>query len=160
MSSLSRLLYKTHQSSFYSVLHKLLLPYNSDYLNARTKLVPQCAHHASNRDASYACTLQDAALHLPFYGRQVPPTPILRFLAPTINDCCDDFFSQMSYREHALVYPKPQFTDLWQSRGHNVYHNFMKCGGKPALKGMNTTSSKRKFDSPTPKKAIDSAAMV
>ena len=55
----------------------------------------------------------------------------------------------MFYREHALAYPQPQFTDLWQSRGHNLYHNIKKCGGKPAQDGRNATSWKLKMGSHT-----------
>ena len=38
----------------------------------------------------------------------------------------------MFFCEYALAYHKPQFTDLWQSLGHNLYHNFMKRGEKSA----------------------------
>ena len=44
------------------------------------------------------------------------------------------FWSWVFFWEHALAYPQPQLTDLWQSRGHNLYCSFRKCGGRPALK--------------------------
>ena len=36
----------------------------------------------------------------------------------------------MPYREHAHAYPKPQLTYMWQSRGHNLYHNCKKMWWK------------------------------
>ena len=51
----------THHSSAFSILHKLLSFHSVNQI--------------SSNKASYACTLQDAGLHFPFYGRQMPPTP-------------------------------------------------------------------------------------
>ena len=34
----------------------------------------------------------------------------------------------VSQAKHAFAYVRLQFADLWQSRGHDVYHNFKKCG--------------------------------
>ena len=61
-----------HQSSSFSVLHKLL-PFHLSYLNYTSPPAPKSAHQASCHTASYAFALQDVALHLPFYSRQVPP---------------------------------------------------------------------------------------
>ena len=65
---------QTHQLSFFSVLHKCLPPFHSDYLNFTSQPAPKSAY-LTCYTASYACTLQVAWLHLPFYGKQVPRTP-------------------------------------------------------------------------------------
>ena len=61
---------KQHTSTILSKFHKLL-PFHSDYMYSTSQPAPQSDRQASCHIASYACTLQDAGLYLPLYGRQV-----------------------------------------------------------------------------------------
>ena len=65
----------THQSSSFSVLHKLFLPFHSHYLYSTSQPAQQSAHQASRHIASYVCSHEDEGSHLPLNGRQVRPTP-------------------------------------------------------------------------------------
>ena len=60
---------------FFSILHQLLSPFHTSFLNSLAKPAPQRTHQASPHISTYASMLQDVEFHLNFYGRQVPPIP-------------------------------------------------------------------------------------
>ena len=70
----------THQSSSFSIRHRLLAPFHFDYLYSTSQPATQRAHQAFRHTASYTFMLQDAGLHLPFYGREERPTPTFRLV--------------------------------------------------------------------------------
>ena len=128
LPSPSHLLQTTHINHLFLSSLQTSPPFHSDNLNYTSQPAPICACQASHHTAVYTCMLQDAGLHLPFYGRQMPPTQH------------EDFWSYTLYRKHTLAYHKPLFTDLSWSLGRNLYHNVEKCGLIPVKKGRNSTS--------------------
>ena len=55
--------------------------------------------------------------------------------------CChhEDFIGAPFYREHALAYPQPQFSDMSGPETKASPTIFEKCGGKLAREGRDAT---------------------
>ena len=57
---------------------------------------------------------------------------------------------EIFHRKHALAYLQPQFSDMWRSRGLNLYHSFKKCGMEPSFGRLEHYIIKTHLEFPCP----------